>query len=123
MTNNTQPQLPAEVVECINNWIVTFALAYHRRKDKDISNDAAEYITDELKMPNAMTEYATKLHQAMKYDKSIAALHAKCDRYEKALKDIELVGHGGTPFSIAECKRIANEALAGDGEKEVGNGG
>lgn len=44
---------------------------------------------------------------------------ARCDRYEQALKDIELVGHGGTPFSIAECKRIASKALAWDGEKQV----
>jgi hypothetical protein len=62
--NNTTPELPVEVVECINNWIVTFALAYHRRKDKDISNDAAEFITDELSMPNALTTYATKLFTA-----------------------------------------------------------
>jgi hypothetical protein len=62
MTNNTTPELPVEVAECINNWIVTFALAYHRRKDKDISNDAAEFITDELSMPNVLTSYATKLH-------------------------------------------------------------
>jgi hypothetical protein len=61
--NSTNPELPADVVECINNWIVTFALAYHRRKDKDISNDAAEFITDELSMPNALTEYATKMLQ------------------------------------------------------------
>lgn len=52
-----------------------------------------------------------------------AALQAKCDRYEKALKEIELVGHGGRPFSIAECKRIANEALSGEGEGEKPDGG
>jgi hypothetical protein len=62
MTNNTQLQLPAEVLECIINWVIQFSLAYHKSKNKDISNDAAEYITDELNMPNAMTEYATKLH-------------------------------------------------------------
>jgi hypothetical protein len=67
MENSTPNTLPAEVVECINNWIVTFALAYHRRKDKDISNDAAEFITDELNMPNALTAYATKLNED--YDK------------------------------------------------------
>jgi hypothetical protein len=63
MTNNTQPQLPDEALECIITWVVTFALAYHKSKNKDISNDAAEYITDELNMPNPLTEYAVKLHQ------------------------------------------------------------
>lgn len=64
MTNNTQPQLPAEVLECIITWVTTFTLAYHKSKNKDISNDAAEYITDELNMPNPLTEYAIKLHTA-----------------------------------------------------------
>jgi hypothetical protein len=57
-------QLPAEVVECIDSWLMTFALAYHRRKNKDIANDAAEFISDELKKHNALTEYATKLCEA-----------------------------------------------------------
>lgn len=53
-------------------------------------------------------------------NKDYAALQARCERFKKALKRIELVGHGGTPFSIAECKRIANESLSGEG-KEVEN--
>jgi hypothetical protein len=55
---------------------------------------------------------------AMKYDKNIAALQAKCDRYEKALKDIELLGDGATITHLRTCKKVATEALAGDGGKE-----
>jgi hypothetical protein len=64
-------QLPAEVADCINNWIVTFALAYHKRKDKDIANDAAEYLSDELGMPNELTAYATKAFQAQQEIESL----------------------------------------------------
>lgn len=35
--------------EWINNALVEFALAYHRSTNKDIANDAAEYLDDKLK--------------------------------------------------------------------------
>jgi hypothetical protein len=49
------------------------------------------------------------------------ALKAKCERYEKALKEIS--GHAGQLIPPKhEMIAIANEALAWDGEKEVDNG-
>jgi hypothetical protein len=48
-------------------------------------------------------------------------LQAKCERYKKALKEIS--GHAGQLIPPKhEMIAIANEALAGDGEKEVENG-
>ena len=85
MTNNTQPQLPAEVLECIINWVIQFSLAYHKSKNEDISNDAAEYITDELNMPNAMTEYATKLHHAQQEYSKVSTMFLDLDaKHEQA---------------------------------------
>ena len=50
-----------------------------------------------------------------------AALQARCDRYEKALKEIN--GSGGKLIPPKDDMiAIANEALNGEGEKEVGNG-
>jgi hypothetical protein len=46
------------------------------------------------------------------------ALQAKCERYEKALKNIEVLGDGATIMHLRTCKKVATEALAGDGEKE-----
>lgn len=48
-------------------------------------------------------------------------LQALCDRYEKALKEIS--GHAGQLLPPKhEMIAIANEALAGGGEREVDNG-
>jgi hypothetical protein len=44
------------------------------------------------------------------------ALQAKCERYEKALKNIEVLGDGATIMHLRTCKKVANEALAGEGE-------
>ena len=104
-------QLPIEVVECINNWIVTFALAYHKRKDKDISNDVAEFITDELSMPNALTAYATKLHQANETIKELERqnekLKATATGWRPLLEDILRDNNNGyIDIDEALCSRI-----------------
>lgn len=98
MEENTQ--LPKEVVECINNWIVTFALAYHKRKDKDISNDAAEFITDELSMPNALTAYATKLHQVEKENEQLRGWKMEA---AELLTKIHSYAHKHLEIKLGQC--------------------
>lgn len=56
-----------------------------------------------------------------KYEGSIADLQAKCERYEKALKEIKQLEHNAdeTMAALVMVSDIVSEALAGDGEKEV----
>lgn len=50
-----------------------------------------------------------------------AALQAKCERYEQALKEIKQLEHNAdeTMAALVMVSDIVSEALAGDGEKEV----
>jgi hypothetical protein len=63
-----------------------------------------------------------------KYARQIAALQAKCERYEKALKwyadEGNYFGDNGELATAWKNKMglKANEALSGEGEKEVENG-
>jgi hypothetical protein len=52
----------------------------------------------------------------MKQSQEIEELQAKVERYEKALKNIEVLGDGATIMHLRTCKKVANEALAGEGE-------
>jgi hypothetical protein len=60
-----------------------------------------------------------------KYEGSIADLQAKCERYEKALneimdKSIDPDNDDAPAATLYGINLAATEALAGDGEKEVG---
>lgn len=48
-----------------------------------------------------------------------AVLQARCDRYEKALKAIINTNHDNYEKVIMKVKSTANEALNGEGEKEI----
>lgn len=96
---------------------------------KDDPDD--ERLEDVVKVLNSVqcnfyTKDDTELNQRLEIYQlkdEITSLQAKCDRYEKALKDIVKNGENvratyktkNKPFYIT----IANEALNGEGEKEV----
>jgi hypothetical protein len=77
---------------------------------------------------DAIIKYANYIHGGEVWARSkrdYAALQARCDRYEKALESIQ-----GAPMPananeamiwVQTAHNIANEALSGDGEKEVEN--
>jgi hypothetical protein len=119
--NSTNPELPAEVVECINNWIVTFALAYHRRKDKDISNDAAEFITDELSMPNALTSYAIKLQAAEREVAEMKRWKAEAIRLLSKIDDYA-DDHPGIKLGMNKVDFTIDRAMSFDKTKEQATG-
>jgi uncharacterized coiled-coil DUF342 family protein len=91
-------------------------------KISDLSNEATSYksFSDawQRKYNEMKQENATLYAKSKNLDELLDELQARCDRYEKALKEIEILGDGATIMHLRTCKKVANEALNGEGEKE-----
>jgi hypothetical protein len=89
--------------------------------DRLIKSGGKEFTMQVPARPNEDTDLIlAELEQRfLKYCYENTALQAKCERYEKALTQIEALGEGATILHLRTCKKVANEALsAGDGKKE-----
>jgi hypothetical protein len=140
MTNNTQPQLPDEVVEEIKakaraQYPLVMSHTHTDGPRSGFIRGATEYATKLHQEQQAHEETRQsfkrqlneRLHQA---EQENAALQAKCERYEQLLQAVHKKAKEGIvphlpveTIGAQKCIEIdtmLNEALsAGEGEKEV----
>jgi len=112
------PNFYCDVSVCVCSQCGTIRVAGFRQgKDGNMNRFNEEINIHSATAIDAIIKYANYIHGGevwARYKQDTATLQAKCDRYEKALKEIAdaAVGHD----------EIANEALKGEGEKEGKNG-
>jgi hypothetical protein len=144
---NNNTQLPAELMDKIK---AEANIIYWETHKASIERDPytrglTMFEVAQVPIINALTEYATKLHQveqenrdlketvneirkshSVLNDKLIGTLHerhelqAKCDRYEAALKKI--IAMDGHMHGKYDFNKVAIEALSAGEGKEVENG-
>jgi hypothetical protein len=157
MMVNKDTQLPAEVEQKIHaDTNILYDQLDGAARDVDFYEFGLPQVDRQTEpIRNLLTEYATKLHQAeqekdrvlksaIRYaldkdelENKLAALQAKCERYQKSLEKISrtsyLVGQPGCTWcdtdldsvavaagynqALDNIVPIANEALSGEGEK------
>lgn len=97
--------------EWINNALVEFALAYHRMINKDIANDAAEYLNDKLKEAGVIyvlseDESAAGREDAVEFVEWSTERYAPVFEEGKIINWVEYIDKGNTEYTTAQLYTI-----------------